>query len=149
MREKAPTFLSQNYQAVVMKAMNESRGTTLPNFISPQLHSNLVASELRALQGHAEAVLNESRKLWDDVIGTFFSCNIPFSIFYLLFQERLCQEAFGVIPALSNSVRVSLEDMLGSQEVEAGNDISKSLKRELTSMPFTMNHYFIRYESGV
>ncbi len=72
MREKAPTFLSEEYQEVVKKAMDETRGSALPNFLSPQLHSNLVTSELRELQSDVEAVLNKSRKLWDDVMGTFF-----------------------------------------------------------------------------
>ncbi len=44
-------------------------------------------------------------------------------------------------------MRVSVEAMLDKQEVEAGNDISKSLKHELVPMPFTMNHYFIHYGS--
>lgn len=69
MRDRSPHFLSKTYQTTVLEAMKETRGVNLPNFMNPELHSNLIHVELRLLVRPAEELLAQSRACLDNVLS--------------------------------------------------------------------------------
>jgi len=125
MRTKSPYFISREYQEIVINAMKETQGAALPNFMSPKLHSNLMAVELNALYTPAEQVLSESRACYNHVI------------------ELLCEHYFGITPTLCDAVKESIGALLDKREAEAKVDILKSIKRESIADPYTLNHYYM------
>ena len=81
MCNRAPFFLTEEYQAIVLNAMKEMQGLSLPNFISTLLHGNLIAVELMQLLQPAEAHLSQSR----DCFNYALSMSFLFIFLYIYF----------------------------------------------------------------
>ena len=98
MRNRAPFFLTEEYQAIVLNAMKEMQGLSLPNFISTLLHGNLIAVELMQLLQPAEAHLSQSRDCFNYALSmsSFYFLFFIFYIFTLLIARyrNFVQEVF-------------------------------------------------------
>lgn len=67
-RGNASEFLGADYHKVVVEEMHETRGTSMPNFLSHPVFCSLLAKETAQLYEPTMALLEEVHKYFDETI---------------------------------------------------------------------------------
>ncbi len=125
-----------DYQPIVLEAMRETRGVSLPNFLSHPVFRNLLAKETAKLLEPSVNLVADIRNFYENAIGIKKKTHTLW--FPLTFTVETIIEMFlGDIPQVPALVKQSVVEFLDANEKICTDRIHERLEQE--SCVFTLN----------